>query len=41
LIPDTAMGLGTANHLALLKTGMDVLGDGRNGTRKWDQHVEF
>ena len=39
--PDAALGLPPANLLAFVKTGDDVLGNGSNGTRRWDQHHDF
>jgi predicted O-methyltransferase YrrM len=39
--PDSLLGLPPDNHIAFKKTSDDVLGDGRNGTRSWNQHVDF
>jgi len=39
--PDAAIGLPPANLLAFAKTADDVLGNGSNGTRRWDQHHDF
>ena len=41
LHPDAELGLPADNHIAFRKTGDDRLGDGSDGTRKWDQHVDF
>jgi|tagenome__1003787_1003787.scaffolds.fasta_scaffold20745370_2 predicted O-methyltransferase YrrM len=38
---DAAIGLPAANLLAFAKTADDVLGNGSNGTRRWDQHHDF
>ncbi len=40
LIPDATRGI-TGRFVALRKEREDTLGDGRNGSRRWDQHVEF
>jgi predicted O-methyltransferase YrrM len=39
--PDAHLGLPTGNLIAFRKIGDDVLGDGTNGSRRWDQHHEF
>jgi predicted O-methyltransferase YrrM len=39
--PDRQLGLAASNLLAFVKTGDDVLGNGSNGTRRWDQHHDF
>jgi len=41
LRPDRALGLPLDNHIAFRKVSEDLLGDGSNGTRRWDQHVDF
>jgi predicted O-methyltransferase YrrM len=41
LDPDSALALPPDNHIAFRKLGADDLGDGSNGTRRWDQHFEF
>jgi hypothetical protein len=38
---DSVLGLPPDNHIAFQKLGDDLLGDGSDGTRRWDQHVEF
>jgi len=38
---DSALGLPRDNHIAFEKTGDDVLGDGSDSSRTWDQHVDF
>jgi len=38
---DAALGLAADNHIAFKKLEDDSLGDGSNGTRGWNQHVEF
>ncbi len=38
---DTSLGLTRAHFAAFQKIAEDVLGDGTNGSRRWDQHVEF
>ena len=38
---DAALGLPPDNHIAFRKLGDDLLGDGSNGTRKWNQHIDF
>jgi predicted O-methyltransferase YrrM len=40
LIPDAKRGI-TGRFVALRKEREDSLGDGKNGSRRWDQHVEF
>jgi predicted O-methyltransferase YrrM len=40
LIPDSALGI-MGRYIALRKDRQDVLGDGKNGSRRWDQHFEF
>jgi predicted O-methyltransferase YrrM len=40
LIPDAARGF-TGQFVALRKDRDDMLGNGTNGSRRWDQHVEF
>jgi predicted O-methyltransferase YrrM len=42
--PDAELGLpvyGLAGNIALRKRSNDVLGDGTNGTRRWDYHQSF
>src|SRR6516165_4631851 len=39
--PDTELGLPFANYVALRKRSDDILGDGSNGTRRWDYHQGF
>ena len=39
--PDTELGLPFANYVALRKRSDDILGDGSNGTRRWDYHQSF
>jgi len=41
LEPDSALGLPGGNFIAFRKLANDPLGDGSDGTRKWDQHVDF
>ena len=41
LQPDSALQLAAQDHIAFRKLGDDLLGDGREGTRGWDQHLEF
>jgi len=41
LQPDSALGLPGGNFIAFRKLADDLAGDGSNGTRRWDQHVEF
>jgi predicted O-methyltransferase YrrM len=41
LRPDSALGLPGGNFIAFRKIADDPLGDGSNGTRRWDQHVDF
>ena len=41
LQPDSQLGLPGDNFIAFRKLMDDPLGDGSNGTRKWDQHVDF
>ena len=41
LTPDTELGLPVHDLIAFVKTGDDVLGDGSNESRRWDQHVDF
>ena len=41
LQPDSALRLPAQDHIAFRKLGEDLLGDGREGTRRWDQHIEF
>jgi predicted O-methyltransferase YrrM len=38
---DASIGLAPAHFVAFRKTGEDVLGDGTNGSRRWDQHLDF
>jgi predicted O-methyltransferase YrrM len=40
LIPDATRGI-TGQFVALRKEREDILGNGRDGSRRWDQHVEF
>ena len=40
LIPDATRGI-TGRYVALRKEREDTLGDGKDGSRRWDQHVEF
>jgi hypothetical protein len=39
-IPNVSLGI-VGQVVALRKNGDDVLGDGRNGSRRWDQHIDF
>ena len=39
--PDAQLGLPGGNIIAFTKTADDVLGDGANGSRRWDQHFDF
>jgi hypothetical protein len=39
--PDTELGLPSVTYVALRKRSNDVLGDGTNGTRRWDYHQSF
>jgi predicted O-methyltransferase YrrM len=39
--PDTELGLPFVSYVALRKRSNDVLGDGTNGTRRWDYHRSF
>jgi hypothetical protein len=39
--PDTELGLPFVNYVALRKRSDDTLGDGSNGTRRWDYHQSF
>jgi len=41
LQPDSALRLPPQDHVAFRKIGEDLLGDGREGTRRWDQHIDF
>jgi hypothetical protein len=41
LVPDSALGLNSSDFAAFEKTGDDLPGDGSNGTRRWDQHIDF
>ncbi len=41
LVPDASLGLPPHNHIAFRKLADDILGDGRGGTRRWDQHDDF
>jgi len=41
LDPDSALGLSMGELVAFEKTGEDLLGDGSDGSRRWDQHHEF
>lgn len=38
---DASLGLAPAQFVAFRKTAEDVLGDGTNGSRRWDQHLDF
>jgi predicted O-methyltransferase YrrM len=38
---DASLGLAPAHFVAFRKTAEDVLGDGSNGSRRWDQHFDF
>jgi predicted O-methyltransferase YrrM len=38
---DASLGLAPAHFVAFRKTAEDVLGDGTNGSRRWDQHLDF
>ena len=38
---DASLGLTPAHFVAFRKTAEDVLGDGTNGSRRWDQHIDF
>jgi predicted O-methyltransferase YrrM len=40
LVPDAKRGI-SGRYVALRKEREDVLGDGKNGSRRWDQHFEF
>jgi hypothetical protein len=39
--PNSELGIPRARYVALRKNKQDVLGDGTNGTRRWDFHAEF
>lgn len=39
--PDGHLGLPSGNLIAFTKNADDVLGDGANGSRRWDQHRAF
>jgi predicted O-methyltransferase YrrM len=39
--PDTKLGLPSVSYVALRKRSNDILGDGTNGTRRWDYHRSF
>jgi predicted O-methyltransferase YrrM len=39
--PDGHLGLPSGNLVAFTKNADDVLGDGTNGSRRWDQHRAF
>jgi hypothetical protein len=39
--PDSELGLPGGNFIAFRKVMDDPLGDGSNGSRKWDQHIDF
>jgi hypothetical protein len=39
--PDTELGLPFVSYVALRRRSNDVLGDGTNGTRRWDYHQSF
>jgi predicted O-methyltransferase YrrM len=39
--PDSTLGLPPGNFIAFRKTAHDVLGNGADGTRRWDQHSDF
>ena len=39
--PDDKLGLPAGNYIAFMKERDDILGDGSNGTRRWDFHNEF
>ena len=41
LEPDFKLGLGDCRYIALLKERDDVIGDGSNGTRRFDFHRNF
>ena len=41
LRPDSRIRLPLDNHIAFRKVSDDLLGDGSNGTRRWDQHIDF
>jgi predicted O-methyltransferase YrrM len=41
LTPDSALNLPADDFVAFVKTGDDVLGDGSDGSRRWDQHFDF
>ena len=41
LEPDATLGLPPDNHIAFRKMEDDRLGDGSQGTRAWNQHVDF
>ena len=38
---DASLGLAPGHFVAFRKTAEDVLGDGTNGSRRWDQHLDF
>lgn len=38
---DSVLGLPPDNFIAFKKTAEDLLGDGSDGSRRWDQHHEF
>jgi predicted O-methyltransferase YrrM len=41
LTPDSVLGLPSHDLVAFEKMGDDSLGDGSQGSRRWDQHVPF
>jgi predicted O-methyltransferase YrrM len=41
LQPDATLGLPLDNYIAFRKLGDDVLGNGSEGTRGWNQHIDF
>jgi hypothetical protein len=41
LAPDASLGVPPGNFIAFRKTAEDVLGDGFDGSRRWDQHHDF
>ena len=41
LVTDRRLGLDSGTFLTLEKKGEDVLGDGSNDSRRWDQHTDF
>jgi predicted O-methyltransferase YrrM len=41
LEPDSALGVPPGNFAAFQKTAEDVLGDGFDNSRRWDQHHDF